>query len=66
MLIRYRCTGMGLNCPFVVTGESLDEVVHKALEHVREMHADVFNIIHSPSEIERMERALAQSTRVIA
>lgn len=66
MLIRYRCKGMGLNCPFVVTGETLEEVVKLALEHVRENHVDDFNDIHSPAEIKRMEQALAQSTRRIA
>jgi len=57
---------MGLNCPFVVTGETLEEVVKLALEHVRENHVDDFNDIHSPAEIKRMEQALAQSTRRIA
>ena len=66
MLIRYRCKGMGLNCPFVVTGDTLEEVVKQALEHVKENHADDFNEICSPEEIKRMERALAQSTRRIA
>lgn len=66
MLIRYSCKGMRLNCSFVVKGETLEEVTKKALEHVREKHADDFNSIHSPAEIERMEQALARSTRVVA
>lgn len=65
MLIRYSCRDMGLKCPFVVKGETLAEVTKKALEHVREVHADEFNIIHTPAEIEKMEQALARSTRVV-
>ena len=65
MLIRYTCKGMGLNCPFVVDGELLPEVTKKALEHVLEKHKSEFNIIESPEEIERMEKALARSTRVV-
>ena len=65
MLIRYSCKSMGLNCPFIVTGETLEEVTKKALEHVQETHANDFNSIHSPAEIERMEQALARSTNVV-
>ena len=66
MLIRYSCKDMGLNCAFVVKGETLEEVINKALEHVREMHAGDFNIINSQAQIEEMQKALARSTRVVA
>lgn len=65
MLIRYSCKDMGLNCYFVVTGETLEEVTKKALAHVMEKHADEFNTIQSPAEIDKMEQALAHSTRVV-
>jgi len=57
---------MGLNCPFVVKGETVEEVTKKALDHVREQHTADFNNINSPAEIERMEQSLARSTRVVA
>ncbi len=66
MLIRYSCKDMGLNCSFVVKGETLEEVTEKALQHVREKHADDFNAIHSPAQIEQMRQSLARSTRVVA
>jgi predicted small metal-binding protein len=66
MLIRYSCKDMGLTCPFVVKGETLEEVTKKALEHVRTAHAANFNRIDSPGEIEKMAEALARSTRVVA
>ena len=65
MLIKYSCKGMGLKCSFVVTGGTQEDVVKKALEHVREMHADVFNSIQSPAEIKDMEQALKRSTKVV-
>jgi predicted small metal-binding protein len=65
MLFRYSCRDMGLNCLFVVKSETLEEVTQKALEHVREMHANDFNNINSPAEIERMQQSLARSTRVV-
>jgi len=66
MLIRFSCKNMGLNCPFVVKGETVEEVTRKALEHVREKHADEFNTIQSAAEIEKMEQALARSTTLVA
>jgi predicted small metal-binding protein len=66
MLIRYACKDMGLNCPFVVKGETLEEVTRQALEHVREAHAKDFNTINTPEQIDQMAKALARSTRVVA
>lgn len=49
----------------MLTGETLEEVTQKALEHVREIHANDFNSIHTPAEVEQMEKALARSTHVV-
>lgn len=65
MLIRFSCTDMGLSCPFVVKGKTLEEVTQKAMEHVREKHTSEFNVIDSPAQIEAMQQALARSTRVV-
>jgi predicted small metal-binding protein len=65
MLIRFSCRDMGLSCPFVVKGATLEEVTQKAFEHVREKHSKEFNIIESPAQIEAMQKALARSTRVV-
>lgn len=32
MLFKYTCKGMGLNCPFMATGITEEEVTHKALD----------------------------------
>ncbi len=66
MLYRYSCKDMGLNCPFVVKGETLEEVTQKALEHVREKHAADFNTVSSAAEIDQMKKSLARSVRVVA
>lgn len=66
MLIRYSCKDMGLNCSFLVKGETVEEVTQKALDHVREKHSEDFNTIQSPEEIEKMSQSLARSTRVVA
>jgi predicted small metal-binding protein len=56
---------MGLKCLFAVDGETVEEVTKKALAHIIEQHTNDFNIIESPEEILRMEKALARSTRVV-
>jgi predicted small metal-binding protein len=66
VMIRYSCKDMGLNCSFMVKGETIEEVTEKALEHVQEKHVNDFNTIQSPAEIEQMEQALKRSTRVVA
>lgn len=65
MLFKYTCKGMGLNCPFMVTGITEEEVTQKALQHVLEQHTKDFNSIKTPEEIQRMEQALARSARVV-
>lgn len=65
MLFRFSCKDMGLKCPFVVKGASLEEVTRQALEHVRENHSADFNVINSPDQIESMRQALERSTRVV-
>ena len=62
-MIRYTCKDMGLRCAFIANAETLEEVTRLALEHVREMHANDFNNINSPTEIASMERALSLATR---
>lgn len=66
MMIRYACKDMGLNCPFMVKGENVDEVVQKALEHVLEKHAQDFNTIQTEAQIDQMRKSLARSTRIVA
>jgi predicted small metal-binding protein len=65
MLIRYSCKDMGLKCTFMVKGETVEEVTKQALEHVREVHGAEFNSLQTPAEIERMEKSLARSTRIV-
>ena len=56
---------MGLNCPFVATAITLEEVTQKALEHVQEAHTKDFNNIKTEEEIKRMALALERSVRVV-
>ncbi len=65
MLIRYACIDMGLKCPFIVKGETIEEVTQKALEHIRENHSKDFNNFVTPEQIKSMQKSLARSTRLV-
>ncbi len=65
MLIRYACIDMGLKCPFIVKGETIEEVTQKALEHIRENHSKDFNNFVTPEQIKSMQNSLARSTRLV-
>jgi len=65
MLYKYTCKSMGLNCPFMATDATLEEVTKIALEHVREKHTKDFNNINTEEEIKRMSLALERSVRVV-
>ena len=65
MLYKNTCKSMGLNCPFMETAVTLEEVTKKALEHVLEVHTKDFNSIQTPEEIARMSQALERSVRVV-
>ncbi|MGE5223258.1 MAG: DUF1059 domain-containing protein [Omnitrophica WOR_2 bacterium] len=62
MIIRYTCKAMGLNCPFMVKGDTMEDVVQKALEHIQEKHSQDFNSIKTEAQIDQMRKSLARST----
>ena len=35
---KFKCSDMGINCKYEVTGESEDELVRKASEHGKNVH----------------------------
>ncbi len=65
MLYRYSCKDMGLNCSFMIKGETQEEVTEKALVHIQENHSSEFNNLFSPEQIEKMRQSLARSTKVV-
>lgn len=65
MLIRYACRDMGLKCLFEIKGQTMEEVTEQALVHIREKHAQDFNFMETPAQIDQMRQSLARSTRVV-
>ena len=55
---------LGMDCNFEVTRKTFEEVKAKALEHAKEMHADMFNSI-TPEEMAEMDKQLEKAIREI-
>ncbi len=39
-MMKFTCKDLGLNCNFVATGATKEEVIRKAMEHGGKVHAD--------------------------
>lgn len=42
-MLEYACKDLGLDCDFVTTGATVDEVIDKAFAHAAVAHADILN-----------------------
>ena len=40
-MLKFECRDMAINCDFVATGKTKDEVIGLALEHALEAHEDL-------------------------
>lgn len=38
---KFECKSLGINCNFVATGNTVDEVKMKAMEHAQSVHKDM-------------------------
>jgi len=52
------CRDLGMDCDFVATGNTVDEVKRKAMAHALEKHADVLKSMSSPAQMAAMEKQI--------
>ena len=50
-----KCRDLGMDCNFVATGETVDEVKNKAFDHARTVHAEMFKDMNTPQQMADME-----------
>ncbi len=55
---KLKCRDLGMDCDHVVTGESVQEVSDKAMQHAREVHMDVLRTMSSPEQMAAMQELL--------
>lgn len=57
---KFACKNLGIDCDFVATGETKEEVMKKAMEHGGVVHADLMKDM-TPEKMAEFGKALAAS-----
>jgi len=52
------CRDMGMDCDFVATGSTVEEVKSKAMAHAQAVHADVLKTMSSPAQMAAMDKQM--------
>jgi predicted small metal-binding protein len=56
--MQFACRDMGMDCNFVATGSTVEEVKQKAMAHAQVVHADVLKTMSTPAQMAQMEKQL--------
>jgi predicted small metal-binding protein len=52
------CKDMGMDCDFVATGNTVEEVKQKAMAHAQVVHADILKTMSSPAQMAEMQKTM--------
>jgi predicted small metal-binding protein len=55
---QFKCQDMGMKCDFVATGQTVQEVMQKAMAHAQEKHADMLKTMTTPEQRAQMQKQL--------
>jgi predicted small metal-binding protein len=58
MAYSFACQDIGVTCPFVAKGETIDEVVAEASKHAKEAHGYTDEQLKDPKLIEEVKAAI--------
>ena len=54
------CRDLGADCPHIVRGETIDEVVQDAMKHAKEVHGYTDEQLNDPKMIEATKAAIKE------
>ena len=57
------CRDLGMDCDYVVTGNTADEVKGGAMKHAGEVHADLLRTMSSPAQMAEMQKLIESKIR---
>jgi predicted small metal-binding protein len=61
------CKDMGMDCNFVATANTEEEVKQKAIVHAQKVHADIFKSMSStPAQMAEMQKAMNKAIKQLA
>ncbi len=63
-MLKFACRDLGVDCNFVATGDSIEEVKQQAFEHAGVVHADMLKAM-SEDEQAQMIAAVEMSIKAV-
>jgi predicted small metal-binding protein len=63
-MFRFADRDLGMDCDFVVTGDSLEDVKGKAMAHAKEKHGDVLGSL-SAEQMAAMDKQLSAAIKKV-
>jgi len=61
-MFKFTCREMGMDCSFVTTGSSVEEVKAKAMAHAKETHGDILSSM-SQEQMTGMDKQLTAAIK---
>jgi predicted small metal-binding protein len=59
----FACKDMEMDCGFVTSGETVEEVKNKAMAHAQKAHADVLKNMSTPAQMAKMEEMVLHAIK---
>jgi len=59
--LKFECKNLGTNCPYIATGNTIDDVKKNAAEHTQKVHKDLLAHM-TPQQIDDMYKTVARMT----
>ena len=60
MAYTFACKDVGVSCPFVTKGETIDEVLAEASKHAKEAHGYTDDQLNDPQFIKEVKAAIKE------
>ncbi len=61
-MYKFDCKDMGMQCNFSATGQTVDEVKNKAVQHAQQVHADMLKGM-SPQQVDDLVKAIVDKIK---
>jgi predicted small metal-binding protein len=61
MAYTFACRDLGVDCPYVARGETIDEVIAEGTKHAKEVHGYTDEQLKDPKLIEAVKKAIKKT-----
>jgi predicted small metal-binding protein len=60
MVVKFACRDVGVDCPYVASGETVEQVMADAAKHAKEVHGYTDAQLNSPEMMAKVKAAIKQ------